>query len=87
MPLKISKYIKTHLLLSYIFFIFLYATIYYILGENHMSRKLSFIDSVYFSATTFTTVGYGDIYPDSDFAKIICITQQIILVLLVTALF
>ena len=36
---------------------------------------LTLVDSFYFSAVTLATVGYGDIYPVSDMAKILCIAE------------
>lgn len=59
----------------------MYAAIYKILiqfnpysfaGLNHSSH---FIDFLYFSVITFSTTGYGDIYPLTKLAKIITITE------------
>lgn len=36
----------------------------------HFVEKFSWIDAFYFSATTLTTVGYGDLAPKTDFGKI-----------------
>ena len=36
------------------------------------------IDSIYFSAITFTTLGYGDITPADDYAKIICSAEALL---------
>ena len=36
----------------------------------HFIEKLSWIDSLYFSIISFTTVGYGDIYPTTDAGKL-----------------
>jgi voltage-gated potassium channel len=36
----------------------------------HLLEGWSFIDSVYFTAVTLTTIGYGDIYPITDTGKI-----------------
>lgn len=36
----------------------------------HHAEGWSFVDSFYFSAVTLTTVGYGDLHPTTDVAKI-----------------
>lgn len=36
----------------------------------HLVEKLSYIDAIYFVAMTLTTVGYGDIAPQTDAGKI-----------------
>ncbi|MDP7180405.1 MAG: potassium channel family protein [Candidatus Woesearchaeota archaeon] len=36
----------------------------------HDLEKWSYVDSVYFSVTTLTTVGYGDMHPTNDMSKI-----------------
>ncbi len=39
----------------------------------HAVEKWSVIDSLYFSVVTLTTVGFGDISPQTDFGKIFTI--------------
>ena len=36
------------------------------------------VDSIYFSVITFTTLGYGDISPTDDYAKIICSLEALL---------
>jgi hypothetical protein len=54
-------------------FIFAYAGIYWILNDTQMPR--TFLDYLYFSVVTFTTVGYGDIVPISSLSKLIVISE------------
>ena len=52
-------------------------------GNNAPNEKSSYLDRlfnmIYFSSTTFSTVGYGDIYPKSKRAKILVMLQHIII--------
>lgn len=61
-----------------------FAGIYMRLGHeqfNGMDESSNFFDYWYFSFTTFSTVGYGDISPKSGAAKAIVVIQQVILLL------
>ncbi len=53
-------------------FAFLLITILYSFGVMmyHNLEQWSWVDSVYFMTATFTTVGYGDLVPTTDEAKI-----------------
>ena len=39
-------------------------------GAYYNLEHWSFVDSFYFSATTLTTVGYGDLFPTTNTSKI-----------------
>jgi len=69
--------------LFYILVAAIYAKIYYQYRDqfNGLSDDSSFLDCFYFSFTTFSTVGYGDISPKSDLTKLMVLSQQIILLL------
>ena len=73
--------------LSKLFYFVLIATFYAIIYYFHRSEfngldeESSFLDCWYFSFTTFSTVGYGDISPKTDKAKIFVLSQQMILLL------
>jgi len=57
--------------------------IYYQQGEESFSQPLDYLDSFYFMITTASTIGYGDIYPKSFWAKI----WVVLLILLVIIVF
>ena len=46
--------------------------------ENAFSEKLDGINSIYFSAINSFTIGYGDILPQSNIAKIAVIIHSLI---------
>ena len=46
------------------------------------ARKISFVESLYFSVITMATVGYGDITPLSDLARLIAAVQVVVGILL-----
>lgn len=48
-----------------LFLMYLFGTIMY-----HNLEKWSWVDSIYFMTATFTTVGYGDLVPETDAGKI-----------------
>jgi hypothetical protein len=47
----------------------IFTVIIYIFFNGHYSNCITFIDHLYFSSTTFTFVGYGDIGPKTQEAK------------------
>ena len=59
-----------------------YAIIYQQLKSGHfngLDKNSSFMDCLYFSCTTYSSVGYGDISPTSNIAKLIVMSQQLLL--------
>jgi hypothetical protein len=86
------KFIQYNLLL-FITFFFVYWILYKINKEEHFTYDKSYnmtsiIDIMYFTLTTQTTIGYGDITPRSKIAKsimMIHITFTIILLGLISA--
>ena len=77
------KLVITKIILLSIILIMGYADFYFKLSRDYLNVfkddiVLSVIDSVYFSVTTFTTTGYGDIYPISNSSKIFVASEMII---------
>ena len=46
-----------------------------------MDNDSTFLDCFYFSCTTFSSVGYGDITPATDSAKVVVIIQQFLVII------
>ncbi len=61
-------------------FLLLFATAYFLMGHTtptSFTQPLSRTDALYFTITTFTTVGYGDITPVAEGARAVVMFQMI----------
>jgi voltage-gated potassium channel len=63
--IKISKY-KIYFALVFLIFLLIIGMFLFSYLENW-----SYIDSFYFSTTTLTTIGFGDLVPSTDLSKLI----------------
>ena len=62
-------------------FALIYACIYSYLGRSHFHLGYltpSYITALYYSIVTFTTLGFGDITPTTDFAAVVVCTEVIL---------
>lgn len=62
-------------------FLLLFASIYYTASLNDagtFSERLSRTDALYFTVTTFSTVGFGDITPKGEGARVMVATQMLL---------
>ncbi|MEV5509091.1 potassium channel family protein [Streptomyces orinoci] len=60
-------------------FLLLFSAVYYLLERNEpgsFSTSLSRTAALYFTVTVFSTVGFGDIVPHSDSARIVTMVQM-----------
>lgn len=71
--------------LIHLMFIIIFAFIYFSLkGEEHfegLGNDASFLDCLYFAMTTSSTVGYGDISPKSQTARLLVMVHQFIVLM------
>jgi len=81
-----EKKLKTsHRIILYIILSLVFAFIYFQLEHDDfigLNKTSDFYDYVYYSITTQTTIGYGDIAPISKRARIISIIQALLIVVL-----
>ncbi|MDN5747735.1 MAG: ion channel [Pseudonocardia sp.] len=59
----------------------LYASAYSVIAVDRpdsFSEELSRTDALYFTVTVFATVGFGDIAPRTDLARVVTITQMLV---------
>jgi hypothetical protein len=70
-------------------FVLLFASVYFVMAQaspaNFGTHQLTRTDALYFTVTVFSTVGFGDITPVSQSARLV-VTAQMILDLLVLGL-
>lgn len=61
-------------------FLLVYANVYYLLEHNlagSFTESLTRTDALYFAVTVFATVGFGDIAPVSQAARVLVTTQMV----------
>jgi hypothetical protein len=62
------------------FLLICYATLYSLLSVNvpaSFTQKLGRTDALYFTMTVFSTIGFGDITPVTEVARIVTMTQMV----------
>jgi hypothetical protein len=67
-------------------FVVLFAAVYFVMSEadaNEFSQPLTRFDALYFSITTFTTVGFGDITAVTESARAVVTTEMVLTMVLV----
>lgn len=77
------RFFSSKIILLIVALVLGYADFYFELSRNHLHAfkddiVLSAIDSLYFSITTFTTTGYGDIYPVSNSVKMYVASEMVL---------
>jgi len=92
--LKLAKLMKNKQLIRLLFvnllLMIFFAIIYKLIDKEQeqsfsQDKKMSMLDSIYYSVVTHTTVGYGDISPKSNKARIATILH--ILFVLIISMF
>lgn len=76
------------LVTSVLFFLLMFAATYYLMARDSagsFAERLTRTDALYFAVTVFSTVGFGDITPTSQVARLV-VTGQIIADLVIVGL-
>lgn len=63
---------------SVVLFLVLFASAYLALSADSFSRPLNQVSALYFTITVFSTVGFGDITPETDPARILVAVQMLL---------
>ena len=63
---------------SVVLFLLLFSSAYLALEPDSFSRPLTHVSALYFSITVFSTVGFGDITPETDAARIVVAVQMLL---------
>ena len=74
-----EPFILSRLLYTFVAIIFIFSGLIY--QVEHLTNNLefrSFVDTVYFSIVTITTVGFGDVTPDSETGRLLTILMILI---------
>jgi hypothetical protein len=61
--------------------VLLFATTYFVMDQyqaHSFTQQLTRVDSLYFTVTTFATVGYGDITPVTESARLTVMVQMVV---------
>ncbi|BFV60798.1 potassium channel family protein [Kitasatospora sp. CMC57] len=61
-------------------FILLFAAAYYLMARSEsgsFTQPLTRVDAVYFTVTVFSTVGFGDIVPTEEVARVLVVLQML----------
>ena len=77
---------KLHFIFTNLSILFAFAIVYTMLPKNsfNIEKKLGFIEALYFSTTTHTTLGFGDIYPVTTPGRV-CIVLHTLLIFITVA--
>lgn len=67
-------------------FLLMFATSYYLMGHGNpasFTEPMSRTDALYFTVTVFSTVGFGDIAPHSEAARVLATGQMVLDLILI----